>query len=238
MTESDRNALTRLWGGETSRRASTDDLQGLLLQVVLALLMIFMIAYFIFVANQKKERVEEVMAVNRQKLTLALDKVAEDRRVRYGLNALMTQGTDGRRTFEPDEHVKGGKIVLAPAARTAFAAGARAAWRDYAAAGDLAAAWRSEVLAEAKLSEADLKGEERDWLDKALAETIEGIRLDVRGVQRALATRLQRQWIADPSRLRDVRDPRAIAAFLRAESLKLVEEEIRSGSEGEGKVLP
>ena len=112
MTEADRNALTRLLGGRGSARATTDDLQGLLLQVVFALLMVFMIAYFIFVDQQKKERVEEVMALNRQKLTLAIDKVAEDHRVRYGLNALMTQGTDGKRTFEPDEHVKGGRIVL------------------------------------------------------------------------------------------------------------------------------
>ena len=100
MTEADRNALARLLGGKGSARATTDDLQGLLLQVVFALLMIFMIAYFIFVDQQKKERVEEVMALNRQKLTLAIDKVAEDHRIRYGLNALMTQGTDGKRTFD------------------------------------------------------------------------------------------------------------------------------------------
>jgi len=238
MTEADRRALGRLLGGNESPRASTDDLQGLLLQVVFALLMIFMIAYFIFVANQKKERVEEVMAVNRQKLTLALDKVTEDHRVRYGLNALMTQGTDGKRTFEPDEHVKNGKIVLAPAARTAFAAGAQAAWDDYGDAVRLSESWRRDVFAEAKLSEADLKDEERDWLEKTLSETVENVKLDVRGVQRALATRLQRQWIEDPSRLKDVRDPRAIAAFLKAESLKLVEAAITEGSGKEGKVLP
>ena len=52
MTEADRNALTRLLGGKGSARATTDDLQGLLLQVVFALLMIFMIAYFIFVEQQ------------------------------------------------------------------------------------------------------------------------------------------------------------------------------------------
>lgn len=238
MTESDGKALSRLLGGKTSQRATTDDLQGLLLQVVFALLMIFMIAYFIFVDQQKKERVEEVMAVNRQKLTLAIDKIAEDRRIRYGLNALMTQGTDGKRTFEPDEHVKNGRIALAPAAEAAFAAGARAAWKDYSSAAELAAAWRDDVFAEAKLSEADLKDEERAWLDKTLDETIEGVRLDARGVQRALATRLQRQWIDDPSRLGDERDPRAIAAFLKTESLRLVEEAIRRGSEEEGKVLP
>ena len=41
MTEADRRALRRLAGGEGAVRASTDDLQGLLLQVVFALLMIF-----------------------------------------------------------------------------------------------------------------------------------------------------------------------------------------------------
>ncbi|MGN0833763.1 MAG: hypothetical protein ACI4RD_08990 [Kiritimatiellia bacterium] len=238
MTEADRRALHRLTGGDASVRATTDDLQGLLLQVVFALLMVFMVAYFVFVADQRRERVEEVMAVNRQKLTLALDRVAEDRRIRYGLNALLTQGTDGRRAFEPDAHVRDGKIVLTPAAQAAFSSGARAAGRDYAEPSSLAAAWRREVLAAAQLSEADLKDEERSWLEQALAERIEAVRLDVRGVQRSLAARLQRQWVDDPSRLKGVTDPRAIAAFLRTESLKLVEAAIRNGTAEEARVLP
>ena len=127
MTDADRRALGRLAGGGVSGRATTDDLQGLLLQVVFALLMVFMIAYFIFVETSKKERTEQVMELNRQKLVLALDKVAEDHRVKYGLNALMTQGTDGRRTFDADEHVKGGRIDLAPAAKSAFSSGSAAA---------------------------------------------------------------------------------------------------------------
>ena len=89
MTESDRRALARLGGGAPSRRASTDDLQGLLLQVVFALLMVFMIAYFIFVTETKKEREEQVLDLNRQKLVLALEQTAEDHRVKYGLNALL-----------------------------------------------------------------------------------------------------------------------------------------------------
>ena len=83
LPESDRLALMRLAGGDSSRRATTDDLQGLLLQVVFALLMVFMIAYFIFVETSKKERAEEILEVNRQKLVLALEKVAEDHRVKY-----------------------------------------------------------------------------------------------------------------------------------------------------------
>ena len=225
MTEADRKALYRLAGGDASPRASTDDLQGLLLQVSLALLMIFMIAYFIFVDQQKKERVEEVMELNRQKLTLALDKVAEDHRIRYGLNALMTQGTDGKRTFEPDEHVKDGKIVLAPAAKAAFAQGGKAAVADYADAAKLLADWRQSVLTEAALSADALSSEETDWLDKALAGAIEDLRLDARGVQRSLAARLQQQWIANPAVFKDVSDPGEIADLLKSKSLKLVVEE-------------
>ena len=228
MTEADRNALKRLLGGEGSARATTDDLQGLLLQVVFALLMIFMIAYFIFVDQQKKERVEEVMALNRQKLTLALEKVAEDHRVRYGLNALMTQGTDGKRTFEPDEHVKGGRISLAPAAKAAFAQGSAAARGDYADVAKLGDDWRSAVFAEAKLEESALAGSERDWLAKAVSTEIENVRLDARGVQRALAARLQKQWIENPDALKDVTDAGELADTLKSKSLKLVSEEIGS----------
>ena len=224
MTESDRAALKRLLGGDTSRRATTDDLQGLLLQVVFALLMVFMIAYFIFVEMSRKERAEEILEVNRQKLVLALEKVAEDHRVKYGLNALMTQGTDGRRSFDADEHVKGGRIELAPAAKAAFASGSAAACADYRDSAALSAAWKSAVLNEAKLEETALTDDEKAWLDDEIVRSVEEVRLDARGVQRALAARLQRQWIENPSALGDIADPGALADALKAKSLKLVAE--------------
>ena len=224
MTESDRAALKRLLGGDASRRATTDDLQGLLLQVVFALLMVFMIAYFIFVEMSRKERAEEILEVNRQKLVLALEKVAEDHRVKYGLNALMTQGTDGRRSFDADEHVKGGRIELAPAAKSAFASGSAAACADYRDSAALSAAWKSAVLNEAKLEETALTDDEKAWLDDEIARSVEEVRLDARGVQRALAARLQRQWIENPSALGDIADPSALADALKAKSLKLVTE--------------
>ena len=224
MTESDRAALKRLLGGDASRRATTDDLQGLLLQVVFALLMVFMIAYFIFVEMSRKERAEEILEVNRQKLVLALEKVAEDHRVKYGLNALMTQGTDGRRSFDADEHVKGGRIELAPAAKSAFASGSAAACADYRDSAALSSAWKSAVLNEAKLEETALTDDEQAWLDDEIGRSVEEVRLDARGVQRALAARLQRQWIENPSALGDIADPSALADALKAKSLKLVAE--------------
>lgn len=227
MTSSDNRALRKLLG-KGERAATTDDLQNLLLQVVLALLMVFMIAYFIFVENQKKMRAEEVMALNRQKLELALDKVAEDHRVRYGLNALMTQGVDGKRTFEPDSHVRDGRIVLSPAAQSAFSQGAKAAFEDYSDRGRTAADWKTTIVEDAGLKTVTLEPEIREWFDDAVEKEVENVRLDVRGVQRALAARLQKQWIEDPSALGDIQDVGEIAAELKNRSLKLVSEAVGS----------
>ena len=227
MTAKDRNALAKIFG-RRERAATTDDLQNLLLQVVLALLMVFMIAYFIFVENQKKMRAEEVMAINRQKLELALDKVAEDHRVRYGLNALMTQGVDGKRTFEPDSHIRDGRIVLSPAAEAAFAQGAKAALADYAERDRIAAEWRKAVVDEAGLATVTLEPEVRAWFYDAVEKEVENVRLDARGVQRALAARLQKQWIDHPETLGEVKDAGEIAAELKNRSLKLVSEAIGS----------
>jgi len=228
MNVNDSKALSRLLSGRRGRSATTDDLQNLLLQVVLALLMVFMIAYFIFVENQRKMRAEEVMALNRQKLELALDKVAEAHRVRYGLNALMTQGIDGKRTFEPDSHVRGGRIVLSPAAQTAFSQGAKAAYEDYSDRAKTAADWKRAVVDEAGLKTVTLEPEVREWFDKAVETEVDNVRLDARGVQRALAARLQKQWIEDPSSLGDIKDAGEIAAELKNRSLGLVSEAIGS----------
>ena len=131
MTQSGKKALMKIACGEKAARASVDDLQSLLLQIVFALLMIFIIAYFIFVEETKKERAEQVLDLNRQKLVLALEKTVENHRIKYGLNALMTQGTDGSRIFDASSHVHGGALSLAPAAAKAFSAGSAAAFQDY-----------------------------------------------------------------------------------------------------------
>ena len=226
MTESDRKTLRRIAGGDVSRRASTDDLQGLLLQVVFALLMVFMIAYFIFVSATRKEREEQVLDLNRQKLVLALEKVSEDRRIRYGLNALMTQGTDGSRVFDADSHVRGGRLALAPAAKTAFSTGSAAAARDYADPAALACSWRAETLAAAGLDASVLSGDETRWLDREISERMESMRLDTRGVQRALAARLQRSIIAHPESLGEAPDAGALADRIKTRSLEMIVKEI------------
>ena len=229
MTESDRNAMRRLAGEKNaSRGATTDDLQGLLLQIVFALLMVFMIAYFMFVSAEKKAQAEQVLDLNRQKLVLALEKTAEDHRIRYGLNALMTQGTDARRVFDADSHVKDGRLALAPAAKAAFAAGSAAAARDYADPVALGGQWRDEVLSAASLAAETLTEAESAWLDGEIADRLETVRLETRGMQRALAARLELALIARPETLGEVTDPGALADLIKAKALDLIRAEIGS----------
>ena len=203
MNAADRRALAALAGSRAADRATTDDLQALLLQVVFALLMIFMIAYFIFVSEAKEEREEAVMELNRQKLVLALEKTAEDYRARYGVNALMTEGNDGKRTFEAADFVDRSRLSLPPAAQRVFAVGAAAASDDYADEAALLGAWRAHVEEVSGLKGDDLSRSERTWLEAKLAASCEAVRLDVRGMQRALAAELQRAWIADPEAIDD-----------------------------------
>jgi hypothetical protein len=232
MTPADKNALARLTGSGASARATTDDLQALLLQVVFALLMVFIIAYFMFVDTSRKKRAEEILDLNRQKLVLAIEKTAENHRIKYGLNALMTQDTDGRRHFDADACIRDGRLEIAPAARKAFAAGSRAAAADYRAPAVLADRWQAAVLTEAGLSADALSAEERRWLETEVARRIEEVRLDARGVQRALAARLQRVLLARPELFNSLSDPGALADLIKKKSLELIT------SESGGEMLP
>lgn len=224
MTQSGKKALARLAGNRGEQRATTDDLQTLLLQIVFALLMIFIMAYFIFVAETKKERQEQVLDLNRQKLVLALEKAVEDRRVKYGLNALMTQGTDGKRVFDAGAHVSGGRLNLSPAAKTAFSAGSSAAFADYGDVDALKKTWYDEVVASSGVEA--LTDDEVAWLEREISERMEGVRLDARGVQRALAARLQEALVENPEAFGDVSDANALAEAIKAKSLEMIVEVI------------
>ncbi len=225
MRDSEKNALRRLvGGGKRSTAATTDDLQNLLLQVVFALLMVFMIAYFIFVEAAKKKQQEEIMELNHQKLVVALGKVGEDYRMRYGLNALMTQGTDGKRTFDADEHVKNGQFNLTPAAKAAFSSGSGAAFADYKDTMQLSTNWHAAVLATAELTLEEIGEQNAKWLETEIKRNVENVRLDARGVQRALAARLQKDFIEHPEKLGGVTDARALAAAIKEKSLEMMKE--------------
>ena len=206
MTEKDTRALRALAGGAGEQRemgVGVDDLQGLLLQVSLAIMMIFMIAFFMFRMKSEKEQQEQVMELTRQKLSLACDRVEGEYRTRYGLAVLMDDDGSGRAGFSPGKVIDGASFVSDRAVRDAFRDGGRLASRDYAYPGKLAELWRAKVVKYAELGEDGLQPADEKWLADQVERRMSGLRSTVYNVQRSCAARLQRAWLADPDRIGD-----------------------------------
>ena len=205
MTENDTRALRALAGGGLDREmdVGVDDLQGLLLQVSLAIMMIFMMAFFMFRMKSEKEQQEQVMELTRQKLSLACDRVESEYRARYRLGVLIGSDESGRAAFSPDRVIDGASIVSDRTVKDAFREGGRLASGDYAYPGKLLGLWREKAVKYAELGDGDLQPADEKWLAEQLERRIEGLRDTVYNMQRSCAARLQRAWLANPDRIGD-----------------------------------
>ena len=230
MDEADKDALVELAGEEPSGQSSVDDLQGLLLQVSLAIMMIFMIAFFMFRMKTAREQEEQVMELNRQKLSLACERVAVEFRERYALNVLVPIAADGRPEFAASSVVVNGELTSDPTIREAFRRGAKLASEDYAYPEKLAGRWREKVLALAQIPQERLENGDSAWLEALLGRSIGELRLSVYNVQRSCAARLQRDWLAEPGKIGDA-ELAALAGKLRGAG---AEERLRLASEISG----
>lgn len=197
MNAAEEQALARILGRRESTSVGVDELQGLLLQITLAIMAVFIIAFFIFRVKSEAQRKEEVLKLNRQKLVLAVDQVEAGYRARYGLSVLLPK--EGLEAFDASGIIRGTGLVDAPAVRNAFANGAKAARADYADPAALGGQWRSKSLAAAGLTEDQLGEEDLVWFRDRLATGVNGVRGDVQGMQRACAAQLQCAWLAKPS---------------------------------------
>ena len=93
---------------------------------------------------------------------------------------------------------------------------------------NLVEAWYTNVLETAGLPAETLTRDELDWLGREIADRVESVRLDARGVQRALASRLQEALIAHPETFGEVREAAALAAAIKAKSLQVVREALET----------
>jgi len=190
VTDANREALRRIASGGSAKDAGVDDLTELLLQISLALMMVFMIAFFVFRVQTETAHEEEKMALNRQKLILAADRVEQAYRTRYGLPGLMRTG--GK--FNPDDVFPNGTFTDQPVVREAFCACVKEAGADYADTEELRGNWRAQTLEAAQVPVEKLSEEDIAWLDDRIARGLASARSDVRRVQRACAARIQCAW--------------------------------------------
>lgn len=218
MNDGTKDELRRFLGGgraDGGGSFGTEDLQGLLLQIAFAIMMVFMLAYFLFRADASREKQEQVLEIERQKLVLAADAVRAAHRARYGLATLLPDGAGG--AFDPALVLRDGRLVDVPALRDAFRDGLRAAAEDFADPLRLRRGWLAEIVAAAELDPAGISPDGTRWLDARADADIAAAREAARDVGRGTATALQRRWVRHPDEIGDPAVADILARFLAAD---------------------
>ena len=220
MNAESARVLARFLGGggagedRAGGSSGTDELQALLLQISLAVMMVFVIAYFMFRADASREKAEQVLEIQRQKLVAAADAVRASRRARYGLQMLVPDGPGGAdgasAGFDPDLVLRDGRLVEVPALRQAFAGGLSAAAADFADPLRLRREWISEIEAAAGVDSDAVSAENARWLGARAEADIAAAESAALGVGRGAAAALQRRWTSHPDEIGDA----AVSAIL------------------------
>ncbi len=192
-----------------------------MLQIAFAIMMIFMIAYFMFRTESVRVQEEQIMEIERQKLILAAETVLDAYRGRYGLSVLMPKDAEGVSRFDPALVLPDGASLteVAPV-REAFAQGAAKSFKDYSDPIGLRKTWLGQVLAQAELSEGALGRKNLEWLQERIDTDVQSMREDVRAVQDGCAVRLQRYWMEHPESLDDPATAKLLADFKTADEAR------------------
>lgn len=197
-----------------------NDVQALLLQISFAIMMVFMIAYFIFRTQASRKAEEQVLELQRQRITAALDAATVDAEARYGLTVLTTLGEDGTVIYNPDACIEEGRLTSVPQLRNAFCGGAVNASRDFSDLLALRRDWVADVLDRAELTPGVLQAGNAEWLGEAVDSRLSRLRERVRNVQLYGAARLQEYWAAHPSKMEDPAVQKLLDEFARADEEK------------------
>ena len=217
MDKQTKGRLRRFLGHTPPPALRVDELQGLMLQISFAIMMIFMIAYFMFRTESTREQDERILELQKQKLVAALEKVERGYEARYGLTTLLKVADDGSQSYDAGACIEDGRLTSTPILREAFSRGAAQASGDYADMLALRRQWWDGVLAEAAIADSDLKHENRVWLGARIDAAVSGLETDLKGVQLLSAALLQRHWMDHPGMIRDPAVAELLADFKRAD---------------------
>ncbi len=184
-------------------RMSVDEVQGLMLQISFAIMMVFMIAYFMFKTESEREKEEQLLEIERQKLVLAADSVLDMFRARYGLNILLPSPGGGERGFDAGLVMDGNKLTEVPLILGAFSNGAENGADDFSDVLELRRRWTDMVIEEAGVEKGSLASSNADWLSGRVDSDIAGAEEDLRTVQNGCVAALQRYWTSNPGSIND-----------------------------------
>ena len=205
-----RARLLRLLHGESVASAEEHELNAVFLQIALAIMLIFMITFFLFMRETGSEisRLGEFKAqleqARRDKLMTAIEHMAARYRARYGLVLFLRVNPEtGVRSFDLSGVIRGGALGGEENPRRSFRLGGQNAYLDYSASAKLADAWANETLRDARMSLDELSDPDRLWLKEQLKLRIGQLRNEVTEVQTLAAAALQQHFAAHPEAVSD-----------------------------------
>ena len=196
---------------DSSPESDIDELNSVLLQITLALMLVFMIAFFLFMRNtgseihQVTELKTQLENARREKLLHALEQTAEIRRIRYGLKAFQQiDPVSGAKRYDLSGIVQDGRFAGAENPQRSFRIGGTAAYADYSDLRKLEEQWKEETLKLAGMTDAELSsGGIRPWLDEEVRRHCAMLRGEVEEVQALAAAELQSHFARNPELVRD-----------------------------------
>ena len=192
--------------GKRRKNDGVEEMNSILLQIVLAVMLIFMIAFFLFMGKVDGEisRLDELHQkmeqAERTELLHAVEKVTQIYRIRYGLTEFLhIDPVSGEKTFDFSDVIAHGKAVSATPQERAFRLGGEAAYRDYRSLEQLKAQWMQEIRKAAP----GIVDRHPAWLHGIVKERIASVKKEVLEVQSLAAAAIQQNYVLHPDEVRD-----------------------------------
>ena len=211
LSEKIRRELGRISGTYSGNDAAVDEMNAILLQLTIALMMIFLIAFALFriktteeLAPVEKIREEQLLNFQRQELIMALGRTEEYFHIRYGLKAFSRLGEDEQVVRDLSQLIANGALVGNQILRDAYINGSRASFDDYSRHGELLEMWRVRTLLEAGIDESTMQEGNGEWLAGQIIAKVEEVRREVLALQHQGAELILAYLAANPSEVGDL----------------------------------
>lgn len=210
LPERVRLKLLKLLGAKPAGEAAEDELTSVLLQVSLAIMLIFMIAFFVFMnkvgaeIGQIDQLEGQLQTARKDKILHAVSQVADRYRIRYGLPFFLRFDPDtGVRRFDLSAVIRDGRMTAVPDALRFFRTGGKNAFADYAAPDALEENWKRQAREQIQWPPEKWSPSERRFLSEQVGREMAALKAEVIEVQTLAAASLQAYLARNPQQVRD-----------------------------------
>ena len=217
--------LMTLIGGPSQDELDVDEILGLMLQISFALMMIFMIAFFLFRAKVGAEldqvqniQHKQLISEQRQKLIVAQDRVENYFRTQYGLKSFAVAGRELNIVYRVEGLIHNGTLTDDALLRNAFINGAAAAFKDFSSPKALQQKWLKNISSVAGVNADILIEANRSWLNRQVKIRMDAVRNDCEEVQNQAAAEVQEYFVKRPQALKDAEVKKLLQRFIHASS--------------------